>query len=148
MTEIEPEALEEEPDTRNFVRLAKVAAVIIFWIIVALMVTWDWRAIFLALPFLVIGAPLVWAYAGWSRTPETPMAFVCFAAARTEAEMYGTVLRVAGIPFRIVNTRDYDMDGGGWPASYEVWVPSRDEAQAREALGLQPDEAAGPSSKS
>jgi hypothetical protein len=132
--------MQDRREARNLVRVAKVIAILLIWLLVLTVLVFDsWILLVVIVPAAVIGFPLVWSLGSGRRRPgEISLAFVCYTANRTEADMKATVLRVAGIPSRIVNKRDYDMDGGGWlPGAYEIWVAASDEVRAKEVLGFE-----------
>ncbi len=58
------------------------------------------------------------------------------AAGREEAHIWVEALRRASIQAHIRNVGDLGGLEGSTPYAYEVWVRPRDEARAREVLGL------------
>lgn len=85
--------------------------------------------------------PVLWL-AGLRRRKGGQTDMVLIGAAAGEAEMHTWVsaLRVAGVRSHVINVGDAIVGEFGRSLAtygYEVWVPARDEARARWALGFE-----------
>ncbi len=73
------------------------------------------------------------------RKGQTEMVLIGAAAGELEVQTWAASLRTAGIHPHVVNVGDLGGRFGGVgssPYGYEVWVPARDEALAKRALGF------------
>jgi hypothetical protein len=92
--------------------------------------------IFIAVAVLIVGTPLVLFLARSRLRPgATNMVLIGSAAGEAEVHTWAAALRSAGIAAHLKNVGDVAWYG---PAaySYEIWVRARDEARARDVLGL------------
>lgn len=82
--------------------------------------------------------PVLWMTGIRKRKPgQTEMVLIGATAGEAEAETWVAALRTAGIHAHVINAGDIRWTAVvSSPYSYEVWVPARDEARARHALGL------------
>ena len=71
-----------------------------------------------------------------SRPGQTKLVLLAAAGGSEEMHLWAQRLRVAGIKAHIRNVGDFGGLEGATPYAYEVWVRPRDEARAREVLGL------------
>ncbi len=93
--------------------------------------------ILIAVIVVVVGGTL--SAALWltrSRPGRTKLVLLGAAAGSEEMYLWAQRLRVAGIKAHIRNVGDFGGLEGATPYAYEVWVRPRDEARAREVLGL------------
>jgi hypothetical protein len=93
--------------------------------------------IFIAVIVAVVGGVLGGAL--WltrARPGRTKLVLLGAAAGRGEAGLWAERLREAGIKAHIRNVGDLGGLEGSTPYAYEVWVRPKDEARAREVLGL------------
>lgn len=83
-------------------------------------------------------APVVWLAGIRRRKPgQTEMVLIGAAASEADVQTWVAALRIAGIRAHVINAGDIRWVAAvSAPYSYEVWVPARDEARARRALGL------------
>lgn len=97
-----------------------------------------WLLLFIGLMLLI--APFLW-FAGIRKPRPGQTEMVLIGAASSEAEV-GTwiaILRTVGVEPHVINVGDIGGRYGGVvfsPYGYEVWVPAREEAQAKRALGF------------
>jgi len=82
--------------------------------------------------------PVLWLAGIRRRKPgQTEMVLIGAASGEAEAETWVAALRTAGIHAHVINAGDIRWAAVvSSPYSYEVWVPARDEARARRALGF------------
>ncbi|HSP54189.1 MAG TPA: hypothetical protein VLS25_01255 [Dehalococcoidia bacterium] len=97
-----------------------------------------WLLLFIGVMLLI--APLLW-FAGIRkpRPGQTEMVLIGAAASEMEVETWIGALRTAGIQPHVINVGDFGGRFGrvaSSPYGYEVWVPAREEAQAKRALGF------------
>ncbi len=93
--------------------------------------------ILIAVIVVVVGGTL--GAALWltrSRPGQTKLVLLGAAAGREEVQLWIEAMRGAGIKAHIRNVGDLGGLEGSTPYAYEVWVRPRDEARAREVLGL------------
>ncbi len=93
--------------------------------------------ILIAVIVVVVGGTL--GAALWltrSRPGRTKLVLLGAAAGSAEVHLWAQRLRQAGIRAHIRNVGDLSGLEGSTPYAYEVWVRPRDEARAREVLGL------------
>lgn len=97
-----------------------------------------WWALLIAIILLIV--PVLWLTGIRKRKPgQTEMALVGAAAGEAEMQTWVSALRVAGINAHVINVGGSIVGDFGRslaPYSYEVWVPARDEARAKHALGF------------
>jgi hypothetical protein len=94
--------------------------------------------LFVAVISLVVGGPLVlFLWRSKLRPDTTNMVLIGAAAGEAEVGPWVAALRSAGIASHVKNVGSFSYPPGLTTAyAYEVWVRARDEARAREALGL------------
>ncbi len=93
--------------------------------------------ILIAVIVVVVGGTL--SAALWltrSRPGQMKLVLLGAAAGSEEAHLWVQRLSVAGIKAHTRNVGDFGGLEGATPYAYEVWVRPRDEARAREVLGL------------
>ena len=97
-----------------------------------------WWVVLFAIILLFV--PVLWFTGIRKRKPgQTEMVLIGAAAGELEVQTWAAALRTAGIHPHVVNVGDLGGRFGGVassPYGYEVWVPARDEARARHALGF------------
>jgi hypothetical protein len=85
-------------------------------------------------------APILWLTGIRRRKPgQTEMVLIGAASGELEVHTWAAALRSAGIHPHVINVGDLGGRFGGIassPYGYEVWVPARDAARARQALGF------------
>jgi hypothetical protein len=93
--------------------------------------------IFIAVIVVVVGGLLGTALWRTRAKPgQTKLVLLAAAAGGGEARLWADRLRAAGIKAHIRNVGDLGGLEGSTPYAYEVWVRPKDEARAREVLGL------------
>ena len=95
--------------------------------------------VFVAVAAGVVATPLIcFLVRSRLRSGATKMVLVGAAAGEAEKDLWIGALRSAGIRPHVINVGDFAGYEGpvSTVCSYEIWVPARDEARAREALGL------------
>ena len=98
--------------------------------------------VFVAVAAIVVGGPLVWMASRSFRTRPGTTSMVLMWHSNSEADKAMTVgaLQSAGIMTHVVQSGGYYAQEfgrlGSMGSQYEIWVPERDEARAREVLGL------------
>lgn len=97
-----------------------------------------WWVLFIGI--ILASAPVLWFTGIRRRKPgQTEMVLIGAAAGEAEMHTWLSALRAAGIHPHVVNVGDLGGRFGGVgssPYGYEVWVPARDEARAKSALGF------------
>ncbi len=97
-----------------------------------------WWVLLIGLIVLIV--PVLWLAGIRKRKPgQTEMVLIGAAAGEAEVQSWVAALRVAGIHAHVINVGDSIVGEFGRslaPYSYEVWVPTRDEARAKHALGF------------
>jgi hypothetical protein len=95
--------------------------------------------LFFGVAAVVVVVPLTWFLMRSRLKPgATHMVLLGAAAGEGERNLWIGALRSAGIGTHVVNVGDISGYYGPGPTaySYEVWVRARDEARARNMLGL------------
>ena len=92
----------------------------------------------LLIGFIVAIVPVLWLAGIRKRRPgQTEMIMIGAASGEAEVETWVAALRTAGIQAHVINAGDIRWAAVvGSPYSYEVWVPARDQARAKRALGF------------
>ncbi len=97
-----------------------------------------WWVLLIGLIVLIV--PVLWLAGARKQKPgQTEMVLIGAAAGEAEMHTWVSALRVAGIRAHVINVGGSIVGDFGRslaPYSYEVWVPARDEARAKHALGF------------
>lgn len=97
-----------------------------------------WWVLFLGCVLAIV--PVLWLAGIRKRKPgQTEMVLIGAAAGELEVQTWAAALKTAGIVPHVVNVGDLGGRFGGVgssPYGYEVWVPTRDQARAKQVLGL------------
>jgi len=100
--------------------------------------------IFFWVTVLVVGVPLAWiAWRSRPRPGDTKLVLLGVAGGEAEAHLWTGALRGAGIRCHVrgvgnMAVPEFSSTGsaGRYSYQFEVWVRPKDEARAREVLGL------------